>query len=188
MAGWFLQFQGSKFGPLSMDEVKVILGSGKLTGPLYAWKQGMRDWEAVERVTDLAPFVTAAKRVGNEDQRGAKRIPFMAAIKFSGAGAGRDLATFTGICRDLSKGGMQVMSSSNPGFPGTLVTLSIEPVSDGTLPRFSLEGVIVRLLSNNSGFSVRFTKMSPAQKDALKKCLGAAGTKTNTKRLKPRGA
>src|SRR6516162_2823299 len=114
MAGWFLQFQGSKFGPLSMDEVKVILGSGKLTGPLYAWKQGMRDWEAVERLADLAPFVTSAKReTGGKDQRRAKRIRFMAAVKFSGAGAGRDLATFTGICRDLSRGGMQVMSSSN---------------------------------------------------------------------------
>lgn len=174
MAGWFLQFQDSKFGPLSVDEVKVVLSSGKLSGPLYAWKQGMRDWEPVERVHDLAPFLKVARP--SQDQRVAKRIPFMAAVRFSSAGARRDLATFTGICRDLSKGGMRVMSSSNPGFPGSLVNLTIEPVSDATLPLFSAEGVIVRLLPNNGGFSVRFAKLTPAQQDALSKCL-KAGTK-----------
>src|SRR5579885_1229583 len=124
MAGWFLQFQGSKFGPLSVDECKVVLGSGKLSGPLYAWKQGMRDWEAIEHIPDLAPFVKVSRP--SEDQRGAKRIHFMATVKFAGAGAGRDLVTYTGICKDFSKGGMQVMSNNNPGFPGSLVTLSIE--------------------------------------------------------------
>jgi hypothetical protein len=179
MAGWFLQFQGSKFGPLSIDEVKVVLGSGKLSGPLFAWKQGMHDWEPVERVNDLAPFLKTARP--STDQRVAKRIPFMAAVKFSGAGAGRDLAVFTGICRDLSKGGMQVMSSSTPGYPGSLLTLSVEPVSDSTLPRFSCEGVIVRLLPNNAGFSVRFRELSSANQDALSKCLKGGTRKTKTR-------
>jgi len=173
MAGWFLQFQGSKFGPLSMDEVKVILSSGKLTGPLFAWKQGMADWEAVEHLHDLAPFMSAGRRTANVDQRRATRIPFMATVKFSGAGVGQGLVMYTGICRDLSKGGMSVMSSSNPGFPGSLVTLTIEPVSDASLPRLAVEAVIVRLLKDNQGFSVRFSKLKPAQQESLAALLKA---------------
>jgi hypothetical protein len=181
MAGWFLQFQGSKFGPLSMDEVKVVLGSGKLSGPLYAWKAGMQDWEPVDRLPDLAKFCTAPKRDSDtSEQRRAKRVPFVATVKFAGAGAGANLALFTGICKDLSGSGMSVMSSNNPGFPGSLVTLTIEPVSDASLPRFSIEGVIVRLLARDSGFSVRFTKVTKQQEDAIAICLRAAAGGTNT--------
>jgi hypothetical protein len=147
----------------------------------------MRDWEPIERLPDLAKYVTAPVRDSTSDQRLARRVPFMATVKFSGAGVGTNLALFTGICRDLSKTGMMVMSSNNPGFPGTLVTLSIEPVSDAKLPRFGVEGVIVRLLARDSGFSVRFSRLTKQQEDAISQCLRAAGdrgTATGSRRRK----
>ena len=181
MAGWFLQFQGSKFGPLSMDEVKVVLGSGKLTGPLYAWKNGMRDWEPLERLPELAKFFAAPKReLDASDQRTARRVSFVATVKFSASSAGSALVLYTGICKDLSKGGMSVMSSNSPGFPGTLVSLTVEPVSDPSLPRFAVEGVIVRLLARDSGFSVRFSELSAQQERSIAVCLQAVGGGTNT--------
>ena len=50
---WVLQSGGTEYGPYSIDELKMILRSGKLIGEKFVWKRGLLNWLCVNDQDDL---------------------------------------------------------------------------------------------------------------------------------------
>lgn len=80
-----------------------------------------------------------------------------------------DGRVFSGLCRDVSVGGMQCLTSELPGPVGTVLKLNISTPSGAKegIDAFVAEGVIVRELEDGKGFSFRFEKLSPEGKKAI---------------------
>jgi hypothetical protein len=178
---WFLYYNDSQFGPFSGDEISRYLRVGKIHGRVHVWKDGMGDWERLEEVELFADDCAEAKRVraarkeaaggktgraadesgerANE-QRKAPRRPLIAKILMA------DHKQLTvAVCRDISVGGMQVLTDRLPGEPGARIKMNVSPASGksskGThmIEPFVAEGVIVRILEDGRGFSFRFDKL-----------------------------
>ena len=73
----------------------------------------------------------------------------------------------TGMCRDISIGGMQVLTDEVPGEVGTKIRLHVEPPKDSGLKAFVAEGTVVRILEDRRGFSFRFSKLSDEAKKSI---------------------
>lgn len=118
------------------------------------------------------------KKAGKRsDQRIERRVsprqPLVARIF-----ASNSARVSSGICRDISVGGMQVLTDHVPGEVGTKLRLNITPSQVKTetfagqvskkkskLTPFVAEGIIIRILEDRRGFSFRFTRLSD---DAVK--------------------
>ena len=92
------------------------------------------------------------------------RAPLVARIFF------HDSANFfEGVCRDISIGGMQVLVANFKGEVGDVVKLNVHP-KDKSL-HFTAEAKVVRRLTECSGMSVRFIKMTPDNLDKITKYI-----------------
>jgi hypothetical protein len=182
---WFLYYNDTQFGPFDVSEIDRYLRVGKLHGRVHAWKDGMQDWERLER---LAPFeksveaskaARAAKKGGEKEkereparkapaeQREAPRRPLVARLLMA-----NDETVITAVCRDISVGGMQVLTDRVPGTRGTRLKLN---VSGQGVPPFVAEGVIVRILEDGRGFSFRFDRLSDPSRKSIEAYVAAAG-------------
>lgn len=160
---WYLHYNDSQFGPFSTDEVSRYLRIGKLHGGVFCWKEGLKDWS---RLKDLPEFEAAVEESARapkkkEDQRKGPRRPMVARILL----ANQD-SVIVGVCRDISIGGMQVLTDRIPGQSGSRIKMNVSPGKDGIKP-FVAEGVIVRILEDGLGFSFRFEKLSDDAKRSI---------------------
>ena len=73
----------------------------------------------------------------------------------------------TGICRDISVGGMQLLTDKIPGAVGSSIHLNVTPPKDSGLKPFVAEGLIVRILEDQRGFAFRFTQISNEAKQSI---------------------
>jgi len=88
------------------------------------------------------------------EQRKSPRRPLLARVIFA---QGEEVAV--GVCRDVSVGGMQVLTDRIPGVPGSQIKLNVSaPGEKGPKP-FVAGGVIVRVLEDGRGFSFRFDRL-----------------------------
>ena len=117
----------------------------------------------------------------NKDKRRAMRAPLVAKIVMAD-----EKGVSVGVCRDISIGGMQVLTDRIPGDPGNRIRLNVSALgekggtSDGEaeddhgrrkIESFVAEGVIVRILEDNRGFSFRFDKLSAAAKRSIERYI-----------------
>jgi hypothetical protein len=75
-----------------------------------------------------------------------------------------------GVCRDISIGGMQVLTENIPGAAGTRLRMNISPSSQESgrkIEPFVAEGIVVRILEDGRGFSFRFEKLPEPAKQAI---------------------
>ena len=75
-----------------------------------------------------------------------------------------------GICRDISIGGVQVLADRSPAPVGSKLKMNISPSGDGSsrdFQPFVAEGVVVRILEDERGFSFRFNRLSDAAKKSI---------------------
>lgn len=159
---WYLQFEGSEFGPLTLEEVRVIQKSGRLKGKLYAWHEGMEHWIPVDQLPQLPDGVDPTPE---NERRTGNRIPFLATVSFAGA---------VGICRDLSPTGVQIFSNRFPGSKGTPIDLALTPIAP--LPELKTSAEVIRILSDGRGFAARFTALEAPQRELLRKYMFNAGS------------
>lgn len=66
---WYLQFEGSEFGPLSLKELKVVIKSKQFQGgALFVFAEGLAEWMPLERIQkyldDSSAEYTATQRLG----------------------------------------------------------------------------------------------------------------------------
>ena len=181
---WFLYYNDGQFGPFSFEEVNRFLRIGKIHGRVYAWRDGMGEWEKLERlvlfdeavaesrkvraaltanrpggpVVDSTGFVERRATPRVKEQRESPRRPLVAKILM----ADEDSAQVSvAMCRDVSVGGMQVLTDRIPGGIGTKIRLNVSPAGEGKerIRPFVAQGVIVRILEDGRGFSFRFEKL-----------------------------
>lgn len=166
---WFLYFNDSQFGPFSKTEVERFLQVGKIHDKVHAWKEGMVDWERIHDIPELRLKAGVETKKGTTEvrsQRASPRRPLVAHILLS-----NEDVLIAGVCRDISVGGMQVLTDQIPGKAGAHIRLNVSPSGSGGLSPFVAEGVIVRLLEDGRGFSFRFENLSEVAKRAIEKYI-----------------
>jgi hypothetical protein len=176
---WFLIHNDVQIGPFSTTEVIASLQSGKVFPRDHAWQDGMSNWVKIQDLSDFAEYFSSHPKV-IESKRGAPTPAASSSEKRQSnrkALVARVLLTdentlFMGMCRDISIGGMQILTDRLPGPAGTRVRLNISPTDkNSNVPAFVAEGVVVRILEDNRGFSFRFDKISAAAKKAIEEYL-----------------
>lgn len=172
---WYVFYSDTQMGPFSVEEVKRAVDVGTIGPQSMVWKDGMSDWQSMAEV----PVFSSAKKVPppvpktsvkpaaaakSADKRGSRRKPLVARIIMA-----NKEKVMLGICRDISLGGMQVLTEQIPGAVGAQLKMNISPPSG--LKPFVAEGEIVRLLEDGRGFSFRFKKLSADAKKAIEKYI-----------------
>lgn len=173
---WFVYYNESQFGPFSASEVHRYLKIGKLNGRVFGWRDGMENWERLEKITDFGELSSAKKPPAGPktaakapDQRSAPRRPLVAKIVMT-----NQSAVAVAVCRDISVGGMQVLTDRIPGDVGARIRLNVSSTEKKIEP-FTAEGVIVRILEDGRGFSFRFEKLSDSAKRNIENYISVAG-------------
>lgn len=172
---WYVYSGDSQLGPFSVEEVQRSLEIGSIAAHSQVWKDGMKDWEPI---SDQPEFKTVKKAppppkpstppaVKKQDKRTSFRKPLVARIIM----ANKEKIVL-GICRDISLGGMQVLTEQVPGGVGTTIKMNISPPQG--LKAFVAEGEIVRVLEDGRGFSFRFKKLAPDAKKAIEKYIASS--------------
>ena len=181
---WFLSYQDSQFGPFSHSEILHFLKIEKITPRVHAWSQGMSNWKRIEEISEfqspekkLEEKSTSAyrarrnyshessSRFPQKEQRANPRRPLLAKMILSD-----DQSVILGVCRDISMGGMQVLTDEAPVKTGTLIKMNVSPSTNETgpnIPPFVAEGQVVRILEDGRGFSFRFTQLSDTAKKSI---------------------
>jgi hypothetical protein len=169
---WFLHYNDTQFGPFGESEVKRFIDIGKIHGRVHAWKDPMENWARLEKIEEFKSSLGArtpapAPRTGARasEQRATPRRPLVAKV-LAASGSGVSI----GMCRDVSVGGMQVLTDRIPGKVGAKVKLNVSPAGGkmgGNIEPFVAEGVIVRILEDGRGFSFRFDALPSAAKAAI---------------------
>jgi len=59
---YYLGQNGQTLGPYSLDQMKELSGSGKITPADFAWREGMANWVPVSEVLSVAPPAPAVTR------------------------------------------------------------------------------------------------------------------------------
>ncbi|MBC7387352.1 MAG: DUF4339 domain-containing protein [Cryobacterium sp.] len=184
---WFLFFNESQHGPFSEDEIEGMLGAGKANGETFVWKDGMSDWERLDSVHAFSTATASATHSGSSsaaisgnqsrtgevspagsEKRLYSRKPLLAKIMIVD---GDQL--LVGMARDVSVGGMQVLSEFVPSKVGSKLKLNISP-SDPANPSFLpfvAEGLVVRLHEDRRGFSFRFEELSSSARQIIERIL-----------------
>lgn len=183
---WYLYYNDSQFGPFSAEEIDRFLRIGKIHGKVHIWRDGMENWQHLEEIELFASAVEESKGARKKsdskpesklDQRSAPRIPLVAKILMAEADKGESV--IIGICRDVSVGGMQVLTDSIPANVGARIKMNVSPVSHGQGEKkfepFVASGIIVRILEDGRGFSFRFDRLSDSSRRSIEDYIQAAG-------------
>jgi hypothetical protein len=157
---WFLFLEGSQSGPYSESELERRIKTTQVSADAFAWNESMNDWKPL---IELHPFKDWLGKPENKaERRTAPRKPLVAQVYVT-----NQKEVVTAMCRDVSVGGMQVLTDRIPGKAGDSVRLNVLPPSESGLAAFVAEGVIVRLLEDGRGFSFRFTRLSDESRQAI---------------------
>lgn len=173
---WFLYYSDSQFGPFPEHEIHRFLHIGKIHGGVHAWCEGMQGWEKLQGIEEFAESIEEGARARKSakpakpakaekiERRKAPRAPLVARSIMAVGGQ-----VFTGMCRDVSVGGMQVLTPEMEVEIGTRLKLNISTPkgADGGIKAFVAEGVVVRRLEDGNGFSFRFDKLPAEGKKAI---------------------
>ena len=157
---WFLYYNQTQFGPFSQDEVNRLILVGRVHGRVHAWKNGLPNWERLERLADFKTVLKSAAELPdlhrtrtieldaslaaqtegqgaevdvleepsirlNRDKRSALRAPLVAKILMTD-----EKGVTVGLCRDISIGGMQVLTDRIPGKVGARIRLNVSSLGD----------------------------------------------------------
>lgn len=57
---YFAVINGEQTGPFNLAKLGEMLTSGEITSETLVWKEGMKDWEQIEKVKELKPYLNAA--------------------------------------------------------------------------------------------------------------------------------
>ncbi len=184
---WFLYYNDSQYGPFTEDEVNGLVGVGKVTSESFVWKDGMSDWEKIGSLAHFkssfraTPTGTSSASMGasspapaeaatpaHDEKRQSLRKPVLAKVLIA-----EGSKIIVGMGRDISIGGMQVLSDFVPTKVGARLKLNIsppEPTNPSFMP-FVAEGLVVRLHDDKRGFSFRFDELSAGARKIIERLL-----------------
>lgn len=182
---WFLYQKDTQTGPYSSVEMKRLIQAGQIVEGAFVWQEKFSEWKLCAEVMELksvpvapplpmqsqpttathptAVNLTAPK---SNEKRAFPRKPLVAQVY-----ATNQKTLITGICRDISVGGMQVLTDHLPGPMGTSIRLNVMPPSDSGITSFVAEGVVVRILEDERGFSFRFSDLEASARVAIERYI-----------------
>jgi hypothetical protein len=179
---WYLFYSEAQFGPFSVEEVRRFLQVGKIHGRVYAWCDGMGDWARLETLELFESEVAQASQVREQkkkpaapkENRSAPRRPLVAKILMA-----NQESVIVAVCRDVSVGGMQVLTDRIPGAVGARIKMNVSPANrvgkgEKEIEPFVAQGEIVRILEDGCGFSFRFDRLPEASLRAIEKYIQSA--------------
>jgi hypothetical protein len=172
---WYLQSQGAEFGPFSFAELGKILNSGKLAGKIYVWKEGLVNWMPVESLEQLLADLPQAERTKGFviEQSTNKRVHIRSAIVAT-VSMKLDGEIHTGLCLDISEGGLQVGKWSAKVKLGDSYSVIITPLGLTGIVPFTADVVVswVNEQSELTGFRFKTFK-KPGDQKLLAKYLSS---------------
>ena len=163
---WYLQFDGSEFGPMPIHEIEAILKRGKLGGQLMGWRNGFKKWLPVAEIPEFQPFLNVAEDAPSVAIRHADRKAFVAAIRFAEKVTDRAPDVFSGIARDISASGMRITTENVPKSVGISLIMSVQPVNTTVIPKFSVEAEVARIVGDRI-FAIRFKFLDKNVENAI---------------------
>lgn len=179
---FFVFFHKTQYGPFTNQELVHLFEAHKLDSSAYLWQTGWPNWKPSKDVQEFQKFIidkpaknaasksskskeekTKSKVILNRrERRTTPRKPLIARLFVT-----NNEDVVIAVCRDISIGGMQVLTDRIPGEIGEKVKLNVTPADSKNVVGFTAEGEIVRKLEDGRGFSFRFTKLSPDAKKTI---------------------
>lgn len=155
----------SDYGPFSITQVKQLFKESRINGKTLVFVTGMKEWKVLGDLPEYQEiFHEAPPVIQDADRRAAVRKPFVARLFVQ-----NNKKVFEGICRDISVGGMQILTDDFKGQAGDRIAINVHPENSEYC--FTASGVVVRILEGNSGFSFRFQGLSDEAKRSVEKYL-----------------
>ncbi|MFL5783477.1 MAG: GYF domain-containing protein [Bacteriovoracaceae bacterium] len=155
----------SDYGPFSVNQLRQLLKENRINGKTLFFMNGMKEWKVLADVPEYQEiFEESPPVIKDADRRVAVRKPFVARLFVQ-----NNKKVFEGICRDISIGGMQILTDEFKGQPGDRISINVHP--DNSDYHFTASGVVVRILNGNSGFSFRFQGLTDDARKAVEKYL-----------------
>jgi PilZ domain/GYF domain 2 len=158
---WFLFQNEIQTGPYPEIEIQRLIQTGQVTSDAFVWQEAFSDWKPIGEVSAF-PIASAAAK----DRRVSPRKPLLAKIYLT-----NDKEFASGVCRDISVGGMQILTETPPGKSGDRIHLNVMPPDSTGLAPFVAHGVIVRILEDQRGFSFRFTEINDEARAAIERYI-----------------
>ncbi len=166
---WFLFYQEQQTGPYTLDEARGVIGVHQLDATSsFAWKEGLAGWSSLGDLQEFSSVATTSASAQPQEKRSAVRKPIIAKVLLAEGGQ-----VFFGIGRDISVGGMQVLSGQLPKKVGSTLKLNISPTTE-TSPQFQpfvAEGVVVRIFEDGRGFSFRFGVLDESSRATIESLI-----------------
>ncbi len=154
-----------EYGPYSISILQKLFEQKRINGKTFAFIKGMKNWSVLADFSDFVEiFEDSPPAIKDEDRRASNRKPFIARMYIKNR-----KEVFTGICRDISIGGMQVLVDHFPSNVGDTISINVHP--ENTDYHFVADGHVVRSLDGGQGFSFRFSSLSAESQNAINKYL-----------------
>lgn len=150
-----------EYGPYSGNLLRKLISEKRINEKTLIFAPGMENWiflgetPLYEKLSGNIPPIISEK-----EKRMQIRKPFVARMFFHD-----NESVFEGICRDISIGGLQILTSAYDGNIGEPISLNVHP--DNSDYSFTARGKIVRVLPGGQGFSIRFEDLSQEALDAI---------------------
>ncbi len=155
----------SDYGPFSLVQLKQLFKENRVNGKTLMFIPGMKEWKLLGDLPEYQEvFEESPPMIQDADRRSAVRKPFVARLFVQ-----NNKKVFEGICRDISIGGMQILTEDFKGQSGDKISINVHP--ENTDYHFTASGVVVRILDGNSGFSFRFQGLSDEAKKSVERYL-----------------
>ncbi len=163
---WFLYQSGVQTGPYKEAEVLGLIAQSRVQSEAFVWNENLSGWVAIKEAQPFAASWSEVPVEKTRERRAYPRKPMTAQVYLTNSER-----LSLGLCRDLSIGGMQVLTDDVPGDVGTKVRLNVMPPLEVGISPFVAEGVVVRILEDKRGFSFRFVSLSSDAKRAIEKYI-----------------
>ena len=163
---WFLFQNETQTGPYPETELKRLIQVGQVMAGAFVWQEAFSDWKPIHEVPEFSTGAAAQVQVQIKpsERRSAPRKPLVAQIYLTNQ---KEISS--GVCRDISIGGMQVLTDALPGSTGEKIRLNVMPPGSTGLKPFVAHGVIVRILEDKRGFSFRFTEINEEARASIER-------------------
>jgi hypothetical protein len=156
----------AEYGPYTPSLVKRLYQENRVNGRTQFFVRGRTDdWGFLADVADFEEvFHDMPPVIQETERRRWVRKPLLARMFVQ-----NNKKVFEGVCRDISVGGMQVLTDTFPGRAGDKIAINVHP--DNTEYHFTASGTVVRLLEGNQGFSFRFEALQSEAQRAIEKYI-----------------
>lgn len=155
----------SDYGPFDKAMLKRLYDEKRINGKTLVYYNGLKTWQVLADASDFEDFFHELPPVIEQsERRQSERKPFVARLFFANR-----KEVYEGLCRDISIGGMQVLIANFNGKAGDNISINVHP--DNSDYHFVADGVVVRVLEGQQGFSFRFKNLSEESKLSIENYL-----------------